>query len=416
MKRDIDSIMQANNIDVLLVVGSGQHNPAMVYLTGGGHFTSADFIKKQGEPGVLFHHPMERDEAAAAAARLNLVTRSYSNYPMATFHKQAGGDRIVAAALRYQKMLNDLGITGGRVALYGRVDLAQSFPIFYELQKQMPDLTLVGDVGNIILGTAMLTKDPDEIERIRRMGHITTEVVSMVANFLTAQQVRDDEVLIDESGSPVTIGRVKGLLNLWLVERGAENPEGTIFAIGHDAGVPHSSGKPDDVIRLGQPIVFDIYPCEAGGGYFFDFTRTWCLGYAPEQVQGIYDQVYTVFKTIRSEMKVGTRYADYERLACEMFEEMGHATILNQPMTEEGFVHGLGHGVGLRIHERPSSSPLAPAEDVLTPGSVVTVEPGLYYPERGLGVRIEDTVYVREDGTIDVLVDYPFDLVLPMKK
>jgi len=416
MKRDIDSIMQANNIDVLLVVGSGQHNPAMVYLTSGGHFTIADLIKKRGKKAVLFHHAMERDEAAAAAERSGLLLRSYSKYPMATFHKKAGGDRVLAAAMRYQQMFTDLGINGGRLALFGRVELAQSFPIFLELQKLMPDLVLVGDVGNIILGTAMLTKDRHEIERIRQMGKITVNVVSRVADFLTSQHVGPDEARLDETGQPVTIGRVKGLINLWLAERGAENPEGTIFAIGHDAGVPHSAGKPEDVIRLGQPIVFDIYPCEAGGGYFFDFTRTWCLGYAPDLVQGIYDQVRTVFQTVQAEMKAGTRYADYEVLACNMFEEMGHATILNQPDTEEGLVHGLGHGVGLRIHERPSSSPLAPPEDVLAPGSVVTVEPGLYYPERGLGVRLEDTVYVREDGTIEVLVPYPLDLVLPMKK
>ena len=416
MRRDLDSIMLANDIDVLLVVGSGQHNPAMVYLTGGGHFTTADLIKKRGKKGVLFHHAMERDEAAAAAARSKLVTRSYSKYPLAAFHKKAGGNRVLAAAMRYQQMLTDMGITGGRVALFGRVDLAQAFPIFFELQKLMPDLVLVGDVGNIILGTAMMTKDPAEIERIRRMGRITIDVVSQVADFLTSQRVGPNETLIDEAGQPVTIGRVKSLINLWLAERGAENPEGTIFAIGRDAGVPHSSGNPEHVIRLGQPIVFDIYPCETGGGYFFDFTRTWCLGYAPDYVQGIYDQVRTVFQTVRAEMKAGTRYADYEVLACQMFEEMGHATIHNQPDTEEGLVHGLGHGVGLHIHERPSSNPLAPAEDVLAPGNVVTIEPGLYYPERGLGVRIEDTVFVREDGTIEVLVPYPLDLVLPMKK
>ena len=94
-----------------------------------------------------------------------------------------------------------------------------------------------------------------------------------------------EDMLIGRDGEPVTIGQVKGLINLWLAERGAENPEGTIFAIGRDAAVPHSSGNPSDILRLGQTIVFDIYPCEAGGGYFYDFTRTWCLGYAPDDVQ-----------------------------------------------------------------------------------------------------------------------------------
>ena len=64
--------------------------------------------------------------------------------------------------------------------------------------------------------------------------------------YLTSRQVRG-EVLLAEDGEPLTIGRVKGLINLWLAELGAENPEGTIFAIGRDAGVPHSSGNPADV-------------------------------------------------------------------------------------------------------------------------------------------------------------------------
>ena len=93
--------------------------------------------------------------------------------------------------------------------------------------------------------------------------------------------------MVKPNGDPLTIRDVKQRINLWLSERGAENPEDTIFAIGRDAGVPHSSGNPMTSLRLGQTIVFDIYPCEAGGGYFYDFTRTWCLGYAPDEVHCI---------------------------------------------------------------------------------------------------------------------------------
>jgi Xaa-Pro aminopeptidase len=410
MKSDLDAIMQANDIDALLVMGPAQHNPAMVYMTGGGHLTNADLIKKRGEEAVLFHASMERDEAL----KTGLQTRSYTSYPYKEIYEQAGRDPVVAAAIRYQRMFSDLGLLEGKVVIYGKVELSTIFPVLMELQKRLPGITFQGDQQGKILGTAMLTKDEAEVERIRRMGQITTEVVGMVADYLTGSTVRD-EVLYTPDGEAITIGHVKGLINLWLIERGAENPQGTIFAIGRDGGVPHSSGSANDVIRLGQPIVFDIFPCEAGGGYYFDFTRTWCLGYAPPQVQNIYDQVYTVFETVQKEMKPGTHFGTYQRLACEMFEEMGHPTVLNQPETEEGYVHSLGHGLGMRIHERPFSGATASPEDLLSPGTVVTVEPGLYYPERGMGVRLEDTVCVRPDGQIEVLVPYPLDLVLPMK-
>jgi Xaa-Pro aminopeptidase len=71
--------------------------------------------------------------------------------------------------------------------------------------------------------------------------------------------------------------------------------------------------------------------------------------------------------------------------------------------------------VGLNIHEKPSSGSTATSTDILAPGVVFTVEPGLYYPERGLGARLEDTVWVKPDGQIEVLAPYPHDLVLPMR-
>lgn len=411
MKSDLDSIMQANNLDVLLVMGPAQHNPAMVYLTGGGHLTAADLIKKRGEPAVLFHAGMERDEAA----KTGLVTRGYSSYPFKELLDEAQGDMVQAIAIRYSRMFADLGISAGRVAVYGRMELSVAYPMLVALQERMPGIELVGDPQGKVLGAAMLTKDEAEIEHIRRMGRVTTEIVGKVADWLTGLDVREDEVLV-ENGQPVTIGQAKGRINLWLAESGAENPEGVIFAIGRDGGVPHSSGNPDDLIRLGQPIVFDFFPCEAGGGYFYDFTRTWCLGYATPEAQAIYDQVLTVFKTLKKELKAGTHFGEYQRLTCEMFEEMGHPTIHNQPETEEGYVHSLGHGVGLKIHERPFSGTSALPEDLLVPGSVFTIEPGLYYPSRGIGVRLEDTLCVRPDGSFEVLVEYPLDFVLPMKK
>jgi Xaa-Pro aminopeptidase len=254
-----------------------------------------------------------------------------------------------------------------------------------------------------------------EVDRIRKMGKLTTRVVGNVADFLTSHKVERDS-LIQGDGSQLTIGDVKRRINLWLAESGAENPEGTIFAIGRDAGVPHSSGNPNDPLRLGQTIVFDIFPCEAGGGYFYDFTRTWCLGYAPEPVQAVYSDVLDVYNQVKSQLKVDSACKEYQVLTCDLFEARGHPTVKSNPQTQEGYVHGLGHGVGLNIHEYPRFSLAVTGDsDRLSPGSIVTVEPGLYYPERGLGVRLEDTIWVRPDGNMEILAEYPLDLVLPMK-
>ena len=410
MKSDLDRIMEAHNLDAMLVIGPAQHNPPMVYMTGGGHLTGGDLVKKRGEAPILFYNPMERDEAA----KTGLATRNLGDYRFQDLLKQTGGDYLQAMVMRYQAMLTELGITSGRIAIYGQADAGSAYAIFTTLQKAMPGLTLVGELGDSALLEAMATKDESEVERIRRMGQVTTAVVTQVSDFLTSHPVKDG-VLVKADGQPLTICDVKSRINLWLAERGVENPEGTIFAIGHDAGVPHSAGNPDDLLRLGQTIIFDIFPCEAEGGYYYDLTRTWCLGYAPDEVLALYEDVLTVYNWIRSELRVDMPCKEYQQRTCELFEARGHATIKTNPQTQEGYVHGLGHGVGLNVHERPWFGLSATDVDRLAPGVVVTIEPGLYYPERGMGIRLEDTIWVRPDGQMEVLAEYPLDLVLPMK-
>lgn len=410
MKKDLDALMQAHGLDAILVTGPGQHNPAMVYLTGGGHLTNADLIKKRGEPAVLFHGPMERDEAAKSG----LVTRSYSTHPYAELLKQAYGNPLLANVLRYKAMLTDLGITSGKVALYGQTDLGRGYATIRALEEWMPELTLVGYQSEDVLGTAMATKDETELARIRRMGKTTTEVVGRTAEFLSGHTTIN-EVLVKADGSPLTILEVKSRINLWLAELGAENPEGTIFAIGRDAGVPHSSGTASDVLRLGQTIVYDIFPCEQGGGYYYDFTRTWCLGYAPDAALQLYEQVRSVYTMLLQELKVNALYAEYQKRTCQLFEAQGHATVGTHPSTESGYVHSIGHGLGLKVHEKPWSGATATDTDRLAVGSVFTLEPGLYYPEKGMGVRLEDSLTITPDGQFEILAPYPLDLVIPMK-
>ena len=412
MKNDLDTLMEEKKFDALLVIGNADHNPPMYYLTGGGHISGATLIMKRGGEAMLFCNDMERDEAAKSGLRIV----PYSTYNFEALLKEAHGNTALAAAIRYKRMFTDQGVHG-RVGIYGNTDLGSAFAIFTHLQKLMPEFELVGEArDDSLFLKAMETKDEIEVERIRNMGKVTTEVVRRTAEYLTGCEVRADEVLLKEDGTPLTIGDVKARINLWIAELGAENPEGTIFAIGHDAGVPHSAGNPGDLLRLGQTIIFDIYPCEAGGGYFYDFTRTWCLGYATPEAQKLYDEVKAVYDRLLEEFNLNAPFKDYQRLTCELFEKNGHQSPLNTQAPLEGYVHSLGHGVGLNIHERPWSALTAADDNLLKPGVVFTSEPGLYYPEKGMGVRIEDTLWASPDGKIEVLAEYPYDFVLKMKK
>jgi Xaa-Pro aminopeptidase len=410
MISEIDALMQENGVDVLLVLGNIDHNPAMMYFTGGGHVSNADLIKERGKDPVLFCNPMEREEAAKTGLR----TVTFAEFKWKELVIQTGGDLAEARARSYAKQFQSLGITSGRVAVYGMVEIGPVIAALERVTKYLPDLQFGGYFKDPILMPAMMTKDSTEVERIRRMGKITTEVIARTADWLRRHAVSQD-VLVHSDGAPLKIGAVKNQINLWLAELGAENPEGTIFAIGRDAGVPHSAGAPDDLVRLGQPIVFDIFPCEIGGGYFYDITRTWSLGYATEEVQALYQQVLEVYNKLFSNLKVNMPFKEVQKLTCDLFEEIGHPTIQTIAEIEEGYIHSVGHGVGLRVHEMPFSGINATERDALVPGTVFTIEPGLYYPSRGMGVRLEDTYYTRPDGTFEVLADYPYDLVIPMK-
>jgi Xaa-Pro aminopeptidase len=225
-----------------------------------------------------------------------------------------------------------------------------------------------------------------------------------------------DNHLVDVEGKPIRISDVKSRINLWIAELGAENPEETIFATGRDAGIPHSNGNPHDLLELGKPIVFDIFPCEKGGGYFYDFTRTWCLGYADDETVRLHQQVLEVHHQVIHALKVNTPLKGYQTLTCELFAKMGHKTVADQYNLTEGYVHSVSHGLGLDLHESPFSGISATERDILVPGVVFSVEPGLYYPSKGVGVRIEDSVYLHPDGKFEILTEYDYELVLPVKK
>lgn len=401
MKSDLDGLMQSANLDAIVVLGNAANNPPMYYFTGGGHISHAALFKKRGQAPVLYCNAMERAEAAKSGLEVR---------PLRT-----GVVEILAK--QPKEIFKEQGLTSGRVAVYGMVDAGDLISMIDALRLALPNLVVVGEPQeNSIFLRAMETKDEDEVAHIRKMGAVTTEVVGLVARYLMDRPVRDDEVLLKEDGSPLSIGDVKGKISLWLAERGAAETEGTIFAIGHDAGVPHSIGTPTDPMRLGQTIVFDIFPAEAGGGYFYDFTRTWSLGYATPEAQQLYDEVRRVYNKVTDNLDLNVDFREYQKLVSDEFHKNGHDTPMHtEGVLEHGYVHSLGHGVGLNIHERPSSRHTATNDNILKAGVVVTIEPGLYYPEKGMGVRIEDSYWVRPDGKMELLAEYPYDFVLPMK-
>jgi Xaa-Pro aminopeptidase len=407
VKQDLDRLMEERGLDAAFVGGAVYGNPAMYYMTGGAGILQGFVIKKCGEEPVLLCWPMEREEAAATGLKVGNLAR----YDYTALVRKLG-NRLDATVELYRRIFADLGVSG-RVGFYGLADRGQSWVLLNTLDRQLDDVEVYGDADVTLIDAACATKDAAEAQRIREMGQRTCEVIAQTVEFLKSHRVKD-EVLVQADGAPLTIGRVHEEISRFIAEQRLEEPEGTIFSIGRDAGIPHNKGTLDDVLALGNTIIFDIFPREAGGGYFADVTRTFCLGYAPPEVEKAYQDVYECQAMILEAYEVGTETKRYQQMACGFFADRGHPTVADDSKTEIGYVHTIGHGLGLAVHEEPRFGDTPDNTDVLQPGHVFTCEPGLYYPDQGFGVRIEDDVWIGPDGVVHNLTDFPKDLVIEL--
>lgn len=408
MKADLDRLMAERNLDALLVMGDASGNKIMNYLTNGAPLERALVVKRRGGPLTLIHGSMERDTAAQTG--LVLVDRDvkYNRYELLKKHD---GNRLAAEVDYFSQVIHDQGLEG-RLGIYGTQDAGAAFALLNQLQKSGVNVELVGEFEESLFSVARETKDDQEIAALQQAGRLTCLVMGETRDFIQEHNVRDGMVM-KNANTPLTIGDVRQFIRSRLNAYGMKEDHDTIFAQGRDAGVPHNRGNDSAPLRLGEPIIFDFFPF-TNKGYFHDVTRTWCLGYAPPAVQEAWDQCKELFDKLLAELQVGRACRDYQEMACDYFEAKGHPTVRNQPGTHIGYVHGLGHGIGLDIHEEPRLSHAAGNNTILQPGHVVSVEPGLYYPERGFGVRIEDSVAFTEAGELINLTEFPYDLVIPM--
>lgn len=184
---------------------------------------------------------------------------------------------------------------------------------------------------------------------------------------------------------------------------------GTIVASGAQAADPHCMGR--GVLHARVPIVIDIFPVSIATHYYADMTRTVFKGEPAQEYIKMYEAVRAAQEIAINKIRPG---ADGKRIYSEVqeyFSAQGYQTTVDSKMAE-GFIHGLGHGVGIDIHEHPR---LGSRGVMLEEGHVVTVEPGLYYHQarKGIpagGIRIEDMVRVTGKGNRN-LTKAPKDLV-----
>lgn len=416
MKSDLPRLMQARNLDALVVIGPDGFGPAnapFTYFIGDAHVTTgAVIVKRRGADAIetyLAHNPMEREEAAKTG--LQLINKA--GYRLPEIIRQKNGDRLAAEVELWRRLFADLGV-GGRVAFYGADHVNTAFNFLNALIREGV-CEVVTEQEDDVIGAARLTKDADEAARIRQTCRLTEAVIGATRDFLRGHRVAD-ETLIKSDGSPLTVADVKRFIRREAVSLGLDLQD-CIFAIGRDAGIPHSSGAPDAPIALGRAIVFDIFP-RGPGGYYSDITRTWCLGYAPDHIRQAYELVMQAHDMAEAAFNTTDLTYTFNEAVCDLFEAHGHPTIRQNFATTCGYMHGLGHGFGLAVHEPPymSLKGLRP-DETFQPGAIVCNEPGLYYPDDprgGWGVRVEDDYWCNLEGRFERLTEFDRALVVPM--
>lgn len=350
------------------------HNSDIYYVT---HFlASDDFVYLQTGAGeeVLFISEMEKRRAEIESRVSIIKTTQDFGYREKIKEKK---DISVAYAACISELLMEKGAK--------RVSVPYDFPTFYSNSLKEAGFSIVPVKSPF--RKIRSRKKPEEIEAIK-YAQMAGENAMEAAIALIAGAEEKGGILY-HAGQVLTGAKVNTIIDHKLLDFGCEAEE-IIVSCGKDTANPH--GTTDGPLRANAPIILDIFPRSKKKRYFADMTRTVIHGEASEELKEMYEAVLAAQEKGLEMVKPGVSATDVHNAVCDTFENRGYDTYRSG--SKVGFIHSTGHGVGLDVHELPG---VGESGVLLETGNVITIEPGLYYPETG-GIRLEDTVLVTENG------------------
>jgi Xaa-Pro aminopeptidase len=316
--------------------------------------------------------------------------------------EEFGGDELIANGLDYAQLREEIAVRAVQALDVSAATVPEGFPLFLadRLRREGVELT----VNRELFEERRRTKSAEELRGIRQAQHAAEAGMTAARDLL--RQAEEDDGVLRADGEPLTVERIKAAIAQAFLREGA-NADEFIVSHGAQAAIGHHMGE--GPIRAGETVVIDLWPRDNETACFADMTRTFVVGEIPDEIREWHRLVKEALDVSIARIADGVDGRDVFDASCEVFERAGHKTQRTKepgkPL-DEGFYHGLGHGVGLEVHEAPGMG-LA-SKKPLQAGDVVTVEPGLYRQGFG-GVRLEDLVLVTEDGA-ENLTRFTYDL------
>ncbi|MDB6067845.1 MAG: pepP [Pedosphaera sp.] len=354
----------------LLMVADSDHDANMLYAVGMFVPDPFIFLRLRGKNMVVMSD-LEIDRAKKQAPHCQAISLSQCQQKLRREGaKSIGPARIIRSILRENRI--------------DKICVPANFP--YALALELRDLGIKVKPRPGDFFPEREEKSAAEVKKISAALMMAEVGLAEAIQALKVAKVAKNRRLLYHN-APLTSEKLRSIIDTAIIQASGL-PSHTIVAGGKQACDPHEQGF--GPLRANEPIIIDIFPRSQKTGYFGDITRTVVKGRATEPVRKLYDTVLKGQEAAFKLMRPGVLASRVHQAVQDIFIRAGYKTG-KQKGRMQGFFHGTGHGLGLDIHEAPRTNSTSTA--ILKAGHVVTVEPGLYYPEIG-GVRLEDVALV----------------------
>jgi len=391
MRNDVDKILAEKNVSSMLLYSESCKDANMYYLTG---FLAPDpfvFLKQVDQEPLIVVSQLELARAKKESYIKDV--RSYFDYDYMRIVKSASDPKVGVMKFVASIAKKELG-TDESICVPSNLPVILADVLRHSGLQIRPMFDVVEK--------ARETKEREELEVIKSVQRTVEEATSNAIGLIANAEVNSKGTLYcreDGKRKPLKVGKVRSIFDHTFADRGCAAEEETIVAGGPKGADPHCSGDAANILKANQPIVLDVFPRSVKKRYVSDMTRTVVKGRASKAVKKMFETVLQTKDAAIDAIKAGVLGSGMQNLCYTMLEKAGYQTMRGGKQISKGYFHGLGHGIGLEVHEGPRMSEFYkyPLEE----HNVVTVEPGLYDPKIG-GVRIEDVVEITKKGCINL--------------